>query len=393
MKKTIFINNILLLVLLSILISSITNTHSNDINFLLETNYKQDLDTVTNWKSIDHQFSRDVTSFSDIKFWNQTHGWIVGNNDTNMIKGDCFILNTVNGGLDWNIQYFNNSERLECIEIIDQDKIWVGGKEGLFYTINGGLNWKFCKIDEIGNHFNTIHFYNSTHGWAGGIRLYITQDGGSHWEEKSSINQILNKTILEFPRDVKFISSTEGWILTTGGTYYTDDAGLSWTQKYNQGGWIIHPINSENLWIAQDTSLCQSIDGGDSWRSITFATFYTNYYFTDIAFTDEDNGWAVGSHPAISYTPDGGKNWYEQEIDTELSIRAFSCFFFNRNVGWVVGSSGTILKSTNASYFNSENIRDQHTFSTNIEFYPSMISLIIITIISVLKRNKKGNQF
>lgn len=387
MNKGYFTKIIFLLIVFSILTNVIVINQSHKMSLSIEMNNKSNLDIDSIWKSVEHQFSRYDTDFIDVKFWNLTHGWIVGNNDTNLLKGDCFILNTVNGGDDWSLQYFNNSERFESIEIIDQDTIWVGGREGLFYTQNGGNDWYFKKIEGIGGYFRSIYFYNNTLGWTTGISLYKTRDGGEHWEEVLGWD-LYNQSSPEFTRDIKFISLTEGWVITTRGIYHTNDTGVTWTQQFNKGGWIIHPIDSDLLWVAQDTSLRHSSNGGDSWKTITF---YSNYYFTDIEFTDENNGWAVGAYPFVSYTPDGGKNWYEQEIGTELSIRAYSCYFFNESIGWIVGGHGSIFKSTNATYYNTDNIRNQQNFTSSIEFFPIISPIIVLSVISVLKRKRNKN--
>lgn len=63
-------------------------------------------------------------------------------------------------------------------------------------------------------------------------------------------------------------------------------------------------------------------------------------FFLEI--TGEHQGWAVGDRGTIITTVDGGKRWVKCESGTVADLHGV--FFLEKNLGWVVGSGGTILK-------------------------------------------------
>ncbi len=63
---------------------------------------------------------------------------------------------------------------------------------------------------------------------------------------------------------------------------------------------------------------------------------------TSICFIDENTGWVVGTGGTIMKTTDGGAIWENQNSGTEEYL--ISAQFVDPNSGWVVGSSGLILK-------------------------------------------------
>ena len=54
-------------------------------------------------------------------------------------------------------------------------------------------------------------------------------------------------------------------------------------------------------------------------------------------------GWAVGSGGTILKTVDGGKKWRKIASSTTASLSAV--FFLDEKQGWIVGANGTILRS------------------------------------------------
>ena len=64
----------------------------------------------------------------------------------------------------------------------------------------------------------------------------------------------------------------------------------------------------------------------------------------DVHFADRNNGWAVGDTGTILLTTDGGANWNTRNSGTTRTLT--SVVFADRNNGWTVGGSGTILRTT-----------------------------------------------
>jgi len=63
---------------------------------------------------------------------------------------------------------------------------------------------------------------------------------------------------------------------------------------------------------------------------------------TEVYFTDSDFGWVVGSHGTIIYTSDGGDEWNGTMID---DVDLSDIYFLDRECGWTVGKGGSLYKS------------------------------------------------
>jgi hypothetical protein len=62
-----------------------------------------------------------------------------------------------------------------------------------------------------------------------------------------------------------------------------------------------------------------------------------------IHFIDKNTGWIVGDGGKIFKTGDGGWNWIQQPVNTNLDLN--SVYFANEYLGWAVGQEGIILKT------------------------------------------------
>ena len=66
-----------------------------------------------------------------------------------------------------------------------------------------------------------------------------------------------------------------------------------------------------------------------------------NTLLCEATFLDRDIGWVVGTKGTIIHTTDGGKKWMKQESGTGKNLFAVS--FADAQNGWVVGEYGTLL--------------------------------------------------
>lgn len=83
-------------------------------------------------------------------------------------------------------------------------------------------------------------------------------------------------------------------------------------------------------------------NGGDSWIQ------YRNpagYELNSVQFINRDLGWAVGLSSTILKTTDGGISWKRVVSSTVKNLYSV-CFVDSLN-GWISGSEGTILRTTN----------------------------------------------
>ena len=85
---------------------------------------------------------------------------------------------------------------------------------------------------------------------------------------------------------------------------------------------------------------CIQPDRGQTWQiqpsPVASALF-------SVRFVDPDNGWIAGSYGTILHTTDGGKNWRTQPAGTTEHL--FGLAMIDASHGWIVGSRGTTLRT------------------------------------------------
>ena len=111
-------------------------------------------------------------------------------------------------------------------------------------------------------------------------------------------------------QDICFALTDENYVFVAGGEeiYKSVDGGDSWislTQGYSQSIWgITFPTTTTGYVASNDGYILKTTDGGQNW---SISLQLTSGGFDRIVFKDEDNGIATGS--ATYTTSDGGDNW------------------------------------------------------------------------------------
>lgn len=179
---------------------------------------------------------------------------------------------------------------------------------------------------------------------------FLTPEKPSFWTIKSLDSLFIWCDLY----DVSFINENTGFII--GQCYSADsakilniiletiDGGNSWSLKYSNDQLTkIFCIDSLNVvaFDLTDSSVIKSTNGGTTWST---SNIQNSQSFSDLFFTDVNNGIIIGSNGLILKTTDGGSNWKTVNINCNYSLN--SICFTDRNNGWIAGESGTILKTT-----------------------------------------------
>jgi len=85
-----------------------------------------------------------------------------------------------------------------------------------------------------------------------------------------------------------------------------------------------------------------NISNYPQWTEIPIGTCFHLY---DVIFVNKDLGWVVGSQGTILKTTNGGNYWSVQQ--SNLSVELYSVQFIDSLFGWICGEGGTLLKTTN----------------------------------------------
>ena len=279
------------------------------------------------------------------------------------------IFYTNDGGETFNDQYtggYNSSFR--SVFILNSNNAWaVGSHNGVIAHTSNSSTWsdQSFVLPDVQPYLNDVHFVNSSIGFAVGYygNLLKTTNGGSSWQNltvgnDSNFNQI------------SFKNENDGVIVGGGGKVFKISSLGGVLSAVNSGSTkdliSISRVNDE-IWVAGDSVIIKSIDGGNSWSPSTLVLNSAFYY--DITFKTNLLGWATGfdktnSQTFIAKTTDGGNSWTIQYQTVE---NIFSIHFVDTSLGFACGNSGLLLRTTDGG--QTWNVLNSTTSSTISDVY------------------------
>lgn len=127
------------------------------------------------------------------------------------------------------------------------------------------------------------------------------------------------------------------------------DDGLRWRAASTIGTSTLTALawRGPQVWaVGHDTTILKSTDSGTSWRRVHYAPEAQSPLF-DIAFVDDQMGFAVGAYGTFLETRDAGARWLPRKISTQdLHYNAIAVL--DSNTLLIAGEAGTLLRSTDA---------------------------------------------
>ena len=284
-------------------------------------------------------------------------GWICGDNGS--------ILKTTNSGINWFSLNSGFNYSLTDIQFVNDNTGWVSTRIGgrIFKTTNGGVNWllQFETFQSI----NAINFFDTSKGWAAGNggEVFLTTNGGSNWDSVD-VTGTLN--------DVRFLNQTTGYACGIG-LYKTTNGGLNWVFQFIAPSQLIS-ISFNNIstgYAIDQTSyrIYKTTNSGMNWILTDSLNDCGNAH--NILFTSLNTGYASGDCGQIFKTTNAGLNWYPQLTGTS-TFRKSACFL-NDTTGWSVGGNGVIINTNTGGAIvkvmqNTENVADKFKIYQN---YPN----------------------
>lgn len=310
----------------------------------------------TTWFSQNSGTNYDLNS---VFFVNDFTGYCVG--------AGGLILKTINGGNNWFSQNSDYDYPLKSVFFLNENNGFaVGGNSlinggAILKTTNGGINW----ITQL-NFFstlNSIYFTNINTGYAVGTsgltggessqKVYNTTNTGITWNEQYS-NDIGNNSLLS----IYFVNENIGYSVGRNGLMLkTNNAGLNWSTIITSGAYNYYSIKFPNDSIGyiscSDGKIQRTTNYGQSWE--TFSVLNIPNFLLSTFFISSNTGFVVGTNGTLFKTTDGGTAWENQISNTNNNLN--SIYFPNSHTGYVVGNVGTILKTTNGSVYTKINLK------------------------------------
>lgn len=189
-------------------------------------------------------------------------------------------------------------------------------------------------------------------------------------------------TIGDDPQDIFFLPGTSiGW--TAGNAakvHQTKDGGLTWPEVFDFGAFILNRIrfaDPDNGFVVESSGTVgvrQSVNGGNSWTSITPAA--GNYIALFVWSKDRLIVCRTGSGDTPQISNDAGATWQPTGAKAGSGFTCNGFYFWNFNRGVMIGSGGRVQFTEDGGTIWTEAITKPNAISLNdVIGYPNGITL------------------
>ncbi|MEP6636962.1 MAG: YCF48-related protein [Acidobacteriota bacterium] len=212
--------------------------------------------------------------------------------------------------------------------------------------------WVATRIAAANQDLNTVYFLDSKRGWIGGDNGFLsrTDDGGTTW-----VNQAVGTT--DAINDIYFRDKERGFLLAGNTIFATQDSGARWAEvrrflpdevkgaavelysvrfSSKKKGWVVGSVSKADHVI--DSILAITENGGETWQRQRLPS---SSELIHIDFVNDRRGWIVGTGGTILNTTDSGENWSKQTSGVPATL--YHVDFRNEKKGLAVGERGAIL--------------------------------------------------
>ena len=284
---------------------------------------------------------------ADVFFLNRNLGWAVGSQGV--------VLRTVNGGRDWLEISQAANEVANELSLSEKFRNMQSGVSSQWTGIaNSGSN----QFQPLRCRFESVHFVDENHGWiAGGYNVpYVnksravvmkTSDGGVSWQQVEGL-------VIPRIKRIYFSDGSNGWAvgemgnLFRTGIYYSSDGGHTWSSQSSgeMKDWI-DGVRAGNSFVNLDTSGQPGLIRNNRYEaSVLLGDVQSK--IAGLEMLDAKQGWAVGSSGTILQSTNGGLSWSEPVSAAEKDLFRQFDFTSVKVAGqkiWIAGSPGTVVFS------------------------------------------------
>jgi photosystem II stability/assembly factor-like uncharacterized protein len=298
------------------------------------------------------------------------------NPDTGWIAGSPGIFRTTDEGTTW-LPWGPAGSYIK-VQFLGTQIGWASTGSKILHTIDGGQNWI---SEDVATNNGDFLFVNPDTGitCVEGL-IGRTTDGGSHWESKIVDSSHGLVRILAFDQShiaiigrLDLVNHPPQPPISVTAYFYSSDAGLTWERRTFKSLqpplYATYTIDSMHAIVGGDSIIGVTSDGGTNW------SFTRKDNYAIIApWVVSPQTWYIGGASEITgagtilVSLNGGTTWNEQPCPQAGILNSLT--FTSPNIGWAVGSAGTVLHTTNGG-FSSGVVQTPRTENLPVEVYPN----------------------
>jgi photosystem II stability/assembly factor-like uncharacterized protein len=338
-----------------------------------------------NWS---YSLVSDYSSFYDLIY--------TTNNNIFAFTSKGTIFKSTNEGLNWGNYSINIESYLQNISIIDANNIFVSGSFGdVWKSTNSGINWQ----NKFRNNVSEIKgpvFVNSNTGFLCSAQklIYKSTNAGENWFQIGGAIQHNVFSIYCKEENNLWVYGDSGMILKT------TNSGVNWENKSIYLTNLVYGLKENNniLFIKVynfDYPFFKSTDLGNSWINIPLDTMQFSF---NLFFLNSQIGWVIPTIGNNFYkSNDGGNTWIKYYRQVENDLQIINCFFINENTGFAatVATNYGVIKTTNSGFnwFVNTNISNYNCWTYNVSFLNENTGWVVGSSGLILKTTNCGTSF
>ncbi|MFH1151398.1 MAG: DUF5719 family protein [Actinomycetota bacterium] len=319
------------------------------------------------WVRLDTSATR--AALFSVNAVDQRSAWAVGSEGT--------ILRTSNGGRSWVSQQSGVSSDLYSIDAADSRRAWAAGTQGtILRTDDYGGTWR-SQTSGTTTDLYSVAAGDTKTAWACGYDqspgvVLHTGDAGEHWSTQKILPETNVDSIGAFDQYTAWFGAAD---VNGGYIYATDDGGATWRKRtltppapvqHFAHFRDIEPVSDKVCFALAETVafedyfMCvyKTTDGGNTWSLVGghFAMADSDM-FQLAATADGPKIASCGAlanpyvEPNVAFvSTNGGVDWVSQKAFHRTVM--FGIDTLDGSTNWMVGYSGTIMRSTCPSVFS-----------------------------------------
>jgi photosystem II stability/assembly factor-like uncharacterized protein len=219
---------------------------------------------------------------------------------------------------DYSVIFTSSIDRIDELDVLTPSIVYgIDTRQKKFFkSISGATGFETGSIsDTAGNFLRSVNMSSQTVGFIVGSKIWKLQDGSQlEWETSSYAGEhIINA--------IDYVSpGTRTWVAVgnSGSIYRTTDRGETWSHIQpnitTQNLKDVKSVGNRVIAVGDSGSILVSNNSGLTWASGQFVQDNVEYKtLSNITILDKDSI-IVNHDSGLIKTSDGGRNWYDLEI-------------------------------------------------------------------------------